>query len=333
MKDARSPLNPDRRPPHEGNSDRHIKNERAASILPSLEQVLDYVDEIASPVLPGMDILSFQRRREHLSVDDPLRCEIDHDECIQDVMFAGNDQSLSALPRLDPIVSPRNPPQSEDRLYLPKSGIPSPLEHRILQNANRERVYEEDVVRELRHSERALLFLGGRSSQGAHPPPGVHREGSSRRKDSGKSQSPIPSLEDINLDRESGISSDVRKSSSQLPHLEEVIEDKESSWPDSIGKATPPIPHLEDVIEDKESSRREIIGKATPPIPYLEQVVEEKESSRRDSVGKTSHPIPHLEDVSMDQGLKSLVKVREITGIASEIMRRAEIVRIKSHRE
>ena len=297
-----------------------------------MEQVLDYVDEIASPVLPGMDILSYQRRREHLSVDDPLRCEIVQDECSKDVMFAGNDQSLSALPRLDPVVSPRNRTQSENRYYLSKSGIQSALEHRILQNANRESAFEEEIVRELRQSEGALLFLGGHSIQGARPPTGVYREGSGRRKDGGKCKSPIPPLEGIRINRESSSrSNDVRRSTSLLPHLEEVIEGKESSWPDCVGKATPPIPHLEEVVDDEESCSRDSIGKAAPPIPHLEEVIEDKVSSGRAITGNASPPIPHLEDVSMDQRPENLLKVRDIAGIATD--RRAKVVRMKSNRQ
>lgn len=238
-------------PSHEDNSGRCIKNERATAILPSLEQVLDYVDEIASPILPGMDILSFQRHRENLDVDDPLRCEIDQDGCRQHValMFPGNVPALAALPRLDPVATLRNPAERDALSSLMRHDIPSALEHRILQNANREWAYEKDVVSALRDSAGVLSLPVDHSNQGAPPPHGINRQDSCVHNDEGKSGLPLPHLEDMNMNRDCSSS---RKHTRKpiLPHLEEVTKDQDGSgWRDDIGKPTPPIPHLEEISQ------------------------------------------------------------------------------------
>jgi hypothetical protein len=86
----------------DGPSDRYIKNEHTFSPLPSLDQILDYVDEMASPILPGMDIKSSQRGRQHLSLDDPLRADTDEECSNRDAILGLMEDTRACLSRQQP---------------------------------------------------------------------------------------------------------------------------------------------------------------------------------------------------------------------------------------
>ena len=93
---------------------RYIKNERTASQLPNLEQVLDYVDEMASPVLPGMDVVRHRRDRQYLDLDDPILDDIDRRENYP-ARYMGDDEALSPLPSLEQVSSPNRDSSSNGR--------------------------------------------------------------------------------------------------------------------------------------------------------------------------------------------------------------------------
>lgn len=139
---------------HEGPSDRYIKNEHTFSPLPSLEQVLDYIDEMASPLLPGMDIKSSQLGRQHLSIDDALgadtEVECSNREAI--LVFMDDNRPLSPLPCLEEVeLNPCTHTINTKNSFESRDEMRSSFEDQILENTIRDKDYEEGIVKEIRH--------------------------------------------------------------------------------------------------------------------------------------------------------------------------------------
>jgi hypothetical protein len=104
---------------------------------------------MALPLLPGLDIKSSQLGRQHLSIDDPLRDDMEVTEAVLDFMEV-NRLALSPLPCLEQVeLNPFTHPLGI-RSFESRDEMRASLEDQILENTICDKDYEEGIVKEIR---------------------------------------------------------------------------------------------------------------------------------------------------------------------------------------